>query len=233
MPPPAVPFDRLAALGPFFALHPAGSDRPEPAGVRRLLEDAPTLDAAIDLYAGRMATTRRDIAGSLLLQGWAGRLTSAFAGCAVLSAAVPDLSATNLTYSLPAGGPVDLGLVDGTLLDVAPGWRRLVDTHLDPLVAAVDDRCGAGQRRLWGNVAAALAGSLGSLARAGVAGLDELTALPWAQPPELAGLGQWLATEWGSRYARRTCCNLVRIPGFDLCADCVITWHPRLPRLDR
>ena len=224
VPPPTVPFDQLAALGPFFALLPPGEGH---TPVRRLLDGEATTDAAIDLYAERLTTNRRDIAGSLLVQGWAGRLTSVFAGCAVLEHRVPDLAAANLTYRFVPGMPVELGIIDPALMGTALGWRRLVDEHLEPLVMAVDDRCRAGRRRLWGNVAAAMAGSLGSLARA-AGDLAELTAQPWAQPAELADLGEWVPTEAGPSYARRTCCNLVRVPGYSLCSDCVIDWQPRL-----
>lgn len=222
MPPATIPFDRLAELGPFFALQP---HRPEWTGVRRLLEDHTHTDDAIDLYAARLGTGRRDIAGSLLVQGWAGRLTSVFAGCAVLVDGVPDLTAGNLRYRFVSGAPVELAAIDPALTDIEPGWRRLVDRHLDPLIEVVAGRCRAGRRTLWGNVASALAGSLQSLARADVAALDELSAKPWAQPAELADLGEWVPTDGGMRYARRTCCNIVRVPRYGLCGDCVIAWQ--------
>ncbi|MBA2414848.1 MAG: hypothetical protein H0V64_02930 [Geodermatophilaceae bacterium] len=221
MPPAAVPFAELSRLGAFFALRPA-QDEPGWTGVRRLLEDTTVTDEAIDLYAERLATGRRDIAGSLLVQGWAGRLTSVFAGCAEIAHGSPDLAAANLTYRFVEGAPAELSVFDPTLRDAALGWRRLVDYNLEPLIAAVDGQCRAGRRRLWGNVAAALAGSLGGLARAGVAGLPELTGRLWARPAELADLGEWVSTASGPLYSRRTCCNIVRIPGYSLCADCVI-----------
>ena len=225
VPASTVPFDDLAELGPFFALHPGR--QPGWTAVHQLLDDPRTTDAAIDLYAERLATSRRDIAGSLLVQGWAGRLTSVFAGCIALAERVPDLAAANLAYRFVEAAPVEIGITDPALGEPAAGWRRLIAHHLEPLIAAVDDRCRAGARRLWGNVAAAMAGSLGSLDRAGVAALDELVKSTWAQPAELADLGQWVPTPQGLRYARRTCCNIVRVPGYDLCADCVIDWAPR------
>ena len=223
-----VPFGTLAELGPFFDLRPAPSDEPGWTGVRRMLHDSTATDEAVDLYADRLSTSRRDIAGSLLVQGWAGRLTSVFAGSAVLVDGVPDLAADNLFYRFAENAPVEVAIAEVALQDVATGWRRLVDHHLEPLITAVDRRCRAGQRRLWGNVAAAMAGSLGSLARAGVADLGQLTVLPWAQPGELADLGEWVPTAAGLRYARRTCCNIVRVSGYALCSDCVIDWEPRL-----
>ncbi len=227
VPPSAVPFESLSALGPFFALDELRIEQSGWTGVRRLIGDPTATDEAIDLYAGRLGISRRDIAGSLLVQGWAGRLTSVLAGCQVLAHGVPDLAAANLAYRFVEGAPVELRITDPALDEVTVGWQRLIDLHLEPLIAAVDGRCRAGRRRLWGNVAAALAGSVGSLARAGVATLDELTCLPWTQPAELRDLGEWVTTPSGLRYARRTCCNLVRVPGYGLCSDCVIDREPR------
>ncbi len=201
-----VPFRELRDIGQFFSLSPTplatGRD------VTGLLEDP---SAAIDLYADRLSTARRDIAGSLFLQGWASRVGSIHLGCLALADGVPDLGPANLTYRLPDAGPVELALRDPGLHPAEGAWAALVDRHLGPLVEAVDEACGPGARRLWGNVASALAGALVMLRRKGVAAAVDL-------PAELADFGDWT----GTRYRRRTCCNLFRVDGYGLCGDCVI-----------
>lgn len=218
----------MEALGPFFALEPEADEDWTP--VQTLLDDPAATDAAIDRIAVRLDTHNRAVAGSLFVQGWAGRLTSIYAGAVVLESAVPDLAATNLHYRYACDAPVRLAIEDTRALDVEEGWRRVADDHLQPLIEAVHSRCRAGRRQLWGNVASAMAGSLASLARADVAALPDLAASPWSHPGELANLGWW-AQSW--QYARRTCCGLVRAPGAMICADCSIVWEPRRRAQDR
>lgn len=220
----------MEALGPFFALEEPPRDSAAWTPVQELLEDPAATDAAIDRIAVRLGTANRAVAGSLFVQGWAGRLTSIYAGGVVLESAVPDLAATNLHYRYAGDAPVRLAIEDPGTVDVEVGWRRVADDHLQPLIEAVHSRCRAGRRQLWGNVASAMAGSLATLARADLATLPDLAASPWAHPPELAKLGWW-APSW--RYARRTCCSLVRAPGGIICADCSIVWEPRRRAQDR
>jgi hypothetical protein len=226
---PFFAFDRLAALGGYFPLEPGvpTDDGHEWRPVRVLLDQPAALDAAIERVAVRLGTRERPIAASILLQGWAARLTSVYAGSVVLHAAVPDLAIERLHYHQPQTGPIGLALNTPVAVDPTTGWQRIVRDHLDPLIDAIRGRVRIARRLLWGNTASAFAGSLGSLARSGHAHLHDLVRQPWANPPELAGLGNWATTEGGLRFARTTCCGFERLPGRDRCGDCTLTWRTR------
>lgn len=207
--PTEVPFRALRRIGAFFAV-----DRDPLAGgtsAADLLTDPATVDAVVDRYAERLGTSRRDIAGSLFLQGWASRVVSIQLGCQALTGRSPDLDPANLSYRFPDVGPVELRIGNPHLTDPAADPTGLLDRHLGPLIVAVDERTGPGGRRLWGNVASAYAGALVMLGRQGFAGA---TALPEA----LVEYGDWT----DGRFRRRTCCNLFRVEGYGLCGDCVI-----------
>lgn len=220
-PPPATSFERLSAISAYFAL-----DAELPAGwqpVRALLDEPDVLDVVIGRVGARLGTDDRRIAASILFQGWAARLTSIYAGSIVLGAPVPDLGADRLRFHQPASGPVRLALATHVPLEPAAAWRRIADAHLEPLVDAIRARIRIGRRQLWGNVASALAGSLGTLDRTGHAPLSDTIDQPWANPGELTGLGSWTARDGGLGYVRTTCCEIERIPGRGRCGDCSLT----------
>jgi hypothetical protein len=232
---PQLPLAELARIGPYFALlKDSGGAGFDPVGA--LIADTPSaaarLGARIDDVSTRLGTTQRWIGASILFQGWAARLTSIYAGSAVLAGAVPDLSAARLRYQAPPSGPVHLLAEPLVAADLATGWRLLIDEHLEPLVRAIRRQVRIGQHLLRGNLASAFAGSLMVLARQGQGPLDELTGLAWARPAELARCGRWRATPDGLRYARRTCCGLTQLPGDRRCGDCALSWR-RAPGPDQ
>ena len=229
-----VPFRlaELTAVGPYFALRPAqeagdGDWQPVAAAVTAV----DRLAERIDLIAARLGGASRWIAASVFYQGWAARLTSIYTGSIVLGGAVPDLGMDRLRVSFPVSGPAELLAAQLVAVDIDTGWRRLTDDHLSPLAAAVRRQVRIGSQLLRGNLAAALAGSLSALARGGQAALPELVSRPWAQPPGLAGCGQWLAAADGPRYYRTTCCGLDQLPGGGRCGDCSLARpRPLVPR---
>jgi iron complex transport system ATP-binding protein len=197
--------------GPADGWHPAAS----------LLDDGGhLLGEATDSIAARLATPRRWIAASVLFQGWAARLTSIYAGCLTLDGAAPDLAASRVHYRVPATGPVDMTIDPVVTLDAGHAWQRLLDDHLHPLAGAFRAHARVGRRILEGNIASALGGSLGTLARTGHGSLADLVGQPWARPPELAAYGSWIAATEGPRFTRTTCCGYLRIPGGGRCGDC-------------
>ncbi len=223
----------LASIGPYFALQ-AGP--PDPAagwapvtgltkGTGPARPGGQRLGQLIDRTAGRLGTSHRWIAASVLYQGWAARLTSIYSGSVVLARGAPDLGAERLYYRTPRSGPVELLAWPLTMVSTDAGWRRLRDDHLGPLAAAVRGQVRIGEHLLLGNLASAMAGSLAALAGAGHGSLDALIAEGWAQPADLARYGRWLATPAGPRYARRTCCGYVRLPGGGRCGDCSLSWR--------
>jgi hypothetical protein len=231
----------LARIGPYFALQdralPDGGDEGggEAAGgagfepVTGLVADtgpaAARLGERIDAVAARLGTGHRWLAASILFQGWAARLTSIYAGSAVLADAVPDLAAARLRYRVPPAGPVELLAAPLVTADVDAGWRLLVDQHAELLASAIRRQVRIGQHLLRGNLASALAGSLSVLARAGHGPLDRLIGRSWAQPAELSRYGRWRATPGGVRYARTTCCGYTQLPGGGRCGDCALSWR--------
>jgi hypothetical protein len=230
---PALTLDltALAAAGPYFALDvgtaPAdGADGWRPAAA---LVGAPdVLRAWVDWGAERMHTSDRVIVASILYQGWAARVTSIFAGSVILAGVVPDLGAQSLSYRYPPeGGAIGMAVERLTLLPPDQAWHRLVSANLEPLGRALRTEVRIGCRLLWGNVASAFAGSLAALDRAGHGPLARLVAAPWAERPELAGLGDWAAVAGAApgagtalRFRRSTCCLFERLPGAGRCGDC-------------
>jgi hypothetical protein len=217
----------LARIGPYFVLHDGSDAGFEP--VTSLIADttqaAARLGERIGDVSARLGTAQRWIGASILFQGWAARLTSIYAGSAVLAGAVPDLSAARLHYRAPLSGPVDLAATPLVVTDPGAGWRLLAREHLDPLARAIRRQVRIGQHLLRGNLASALAGSLMVLARQGHGPLDELIGLAWAQPAELERYGRWRVTPAGPRYARTTCCGYLQLAGGRRCGDCALAWR--------
>jgi iron complex transport system ATP-binding protein len=222
---PGFQLGRLAAISSYFAVEAGPADAADgwyPVAI--LLdggaEGSRLLGQAIDSVGARMAAPRRWIAASILFQGWAARLTSIYAGCLVLDGAPPDLAASRMHFRPLTTGPVDMAVDPLIRLDADHGWRRLLDDHLHPLAEAMRAQVRVGRRILEGNIASALGGSLGTLARTGHGSLDDLISRPWAQPPDLAAYGGWAE---GPRFIRTTCCGYERVPGGGRCGDCSLT----------
>jgi hypothetical protein len=225
--------DQLTQMNPRFILPGTGQDTaPDWVPVTAVLDGTPRagelLDEALGSVARRLQTAEAWIAASILFQGWAARLTSLYAGSAALCAAVPDLDASRAWYRVGASGRVELTARELLPLDVSTGWDVLYVSHLTPVAEAVRQRVRIGRRYLASAVAAALAGSLAALARAGHEPLDLLIAQPWAQPPQVRPHGRWIAGSAGPRYARDTCCGFDRVPDGGRCQSCPL--NERKPR---
>src|SRR5260221_9609466 len=160
---PSIPVQQLAAIGPYFTLGATGADSRGWLPASSLVQDAEHLGQVIDEVAARLGTTQRWIAASIFYQGWAARLTSIYAGSAVLCGAVPDLRADLVRYRPRRSGPVDLSVVRLQPLSTDAGWRHLHDGHLAPLAAAVRARVRIGGYLLRGNAAPAPPGALRGL----------------------------------------------------------------------
>jgi hypothetical protein len=224
-PPPSLPVQELAAIGPYFALDVAGADNRgwRPAGA--LIKDADHLGQVIDHVASRLGTTQRWIAASVFYQGWAARLTSIYAGSAVACGAVPDLRADLVRYRPRQSGPVDLSVARLHPLSTDSGWRSLHDGHLAPLAAAIRGQVRIGGYLLLGNAASALAGALGVLADKRQESLGALIGQGWAQPADVVPCGSWVPGPDGPRYARATCCGYELLDRGSRCGDCSLTWR--------
>lgn len=223
---PPVPVADITRIGPYFAFssEPAAAT----AGWRTahaLAGDQDALGQVIDDVAARLGTTHRWIAASVFYQGWAARLTSVYAGSAILCGVVPDLRGDVVSYRLTSPGPVELSVAPLRALAPAAGWRSLRERHLDPLAAAIRRQVRIGGCLLAGNIGAALAGALSTIATQRRHQLDSLVRYNWAHPADLASSGRWLRMPDGPRYARRTCCGFEQLGHGGRCGDCSLNWH--------
>jgi hypothetical protein len=220
--------DQLSQMNPGFILPGGGMDdgpawMPVIAVLDGTARAGKLIDRAVTLVARRLQTPEAWIAASILFEGWAARLTSLYAGSIVLDTFVPDLSASRIRYRIGSSGRVELAAAEFVPVDAATGWRQLYDNHLDPVAQAIRHRVRIGRRYLDSAVAAALAGSLTTLARAGHGPLDAILSQPWAQPSHVRSHGRWTATPDGPRYARDTCCGFRRVPDGGCCRSCPLT----------
>ena len=237
-----------AGAGPYFTLEPWA----EGAGWRQaslLVSDPAALAGRVTharaVIAGRASIAPADVAervaASIVFLGLAARLVSPPLGAAVLSGVVPNLTLDNLWWRPADGGPVPLaaGPVTGRQIGGAPAGRQL-----DDAAALLSERCVQGMADpvagafqavfrlsplvLRGNIASALAGAAGMLARsfpdrAETAG--QLTARILALGP-LRGTGELVqpdASQPRRFLIRRSCCLYYRVPGGGTCGDCVLT----------
>jgi hypothetical protein len=225
---PASARDQLSQLNPGFILPGPGQHAgPGWVPVTDLLAGTQhagqLLDQALGLVARRLRTAESWIAASILFEGWAARLTSLYAGAIVVGTAVPDLSADLVQYRVGSSGRLELTTPQFVPVDTAAGWHQLYDNHLDPVAQALRRRVRIGRRFLDSSIAAALAGSLITLARAGYGPLDILITQPWAQPPQMRPHGRWVTALDGLQYARDTCCGYDRVPAGGRCRSCPLS----------
>jgi FhuF 2Fe-2S C-terminal domain len=247
-----------AGAGPYFALEPrpqGASWRAQGAGwrpARLLVTDPATLAdqvrdarAVIAARAGLApAEVTERVAASIVFLGLAARLVSPSLGAAVLGGVVPDLTLDNLWWRPVDGGPVPLavmgsGPVAGREIgDVSAGGQlddaaallseRCVQGLADPVAGAFRAAFRLSPLVLRGNIASALAGAAGVLARSfpdRAENAGQLTARILDLPP-LRGTGELVQPDASrpSRFlVRRSCCLYYRVPGGGTCGDCVLT----------
>ena len=209
------------------------------------LVDGPSLRQRVQAFGRSAGTDESAVAASLLLQAWAVSVTRAAIASLVGARRVPDLSASNTVLSVDRDGrPVEASLVTPRFAAVAgdedaasaPGvqlvsdeealfaWARtcLFDGHLGPLVEAIHDIAPVGRRLLWGNVAAATAGSFAVLSNQAPYFHDpdvllaDARRLLDAPGSPTGGLAELFAVphEGGTRLfvRRQTCCLRYRLP---------------------
>ncbi len=103
----------------------------------------------------------------------------------------------------------------------------VVETVLVPLVAAYAARFRLSKQLLRGNVASALNGAVAVLDASGLE--QRLAAAPIAaallRTTPLIGT----ARSTSPRFVRNSCCLWYRIPGAQLCGDCVLNAEPPAP----
>jgi hypothetical protein len=237
-----------AGAGPYFALEPwaegAGWEQAsllvsDPAALASLVTHARAVIAGRAGIAPAEVAER--VAASIVFLGLASRLVSPSLGAAVLGGVVPYLTLDNLWWRPVASGPMPLaaGPVTGREVGDAPTGRQLDDAAVllseccvqgmaGPVADAFRTLFRLSPLVLRGNIASALAGAAGMLARsvpdrAETAG--QLTARILALGP-LRGTGEFVqpdASQPQRFLVRRSCCLYYRVPGGGTCGDCVLT----------
>ncbi|MCZ2523164.1 (2Fe-2S)-binding protein [Streptomyces sp. HB2AG] len=224
--------DRLAALGPYFAVR--CGDRPDGDGFRPLAElYGDGLGPYVADVGRRMRTDQPRVAASTAQFGIASRLWSLALGSAALGGRVPDLSPHALWWRYPPSGSFELWLPGPRALPGAPAEAlraSVLESNLRVLDAALRERHGLSPQVLRGNTASALVGALRVLT-------DRAPDAPFRPAPlveellgtdPLSGSGTFVHEDGlGSYFARRSCCLYYRVPGGGICGDCVLRTRPR------
>jgi hypothetical protein len=173
----------------------------------------------VDATARRYRATDLRIGASLVHLGHATRLWSPVLACALGHGVVPDLKdlqraddGAQLRLPEPVGRPVDPPSADGL-------YRLVVKQHMKPLAAGL--RVKLAPALLAGNIASALVGACRAL----------LSARPDLRAPILemtdslldTGMlaGSGVITGPHLDFRRRSCCLFYRVPGRNVCGDCV------------
>ncbi|WP_037868571.1 (2Fe-2S)-binding protein [Streptomyces sp. SPB074] len=229
---PAELLDRLAPLGPYFAV--ATAPPPDAASYRPLaaLPGAPFEDWTA-LVGARLGTGAGRVAASTVHLGHVARLWSLALGPVALGGGVPDLGPDRLRFALSPEGAPRLWAPGPTARpaaeDPVPALLALLAAHLTPLHVHLRTRYGLSPRTLRGNTASALTGTVRVL-------LDRLPGAP-RDPGHLAARllragdlgdgGTYLyEPDLGVAYRRESCCLYYRTPRGTLCGDCVLHASP-------
>ncbi|XVV09750.1 (2Fe-2S)-binding protein [Actinoplanes sp. CA-131856] len=160
------------------------------------------------------------VVASVTFLGLASRLLSPVLGAAVVGGAVPVPDPGKLWWRPVVGGPVPFAQRGLSATDGEGREGALSLELIEPVLDVFRRRFVLSRHVLWGNVASALGGAAGMIARgepayAGKAGAVVAATLGL---PQLQGMAGWD----GRRLRRRNCCLYYRIPGGGTCGDCVL-----------
>jgi hypothetical protein len=236
----------LAALGPYFA---AETHRPDSAStapwrpMSELAEDPAVLTdrvhAARTLLAANggqdVEAVELRVAASVVHLGLMARVASPLLALAVLHGRTSPVTLRDLRWQPTPGSTFPLSIADTALAD----WPDTADRTPEVLAhalgtglieKAVTELCdvfhpfGVSPRVLWGNVASALNGACGILARARPDHAPRIQATLSALLQQSVLADTW-QTSLDDRFQRRSCCLIYRAaPGRAgaLCGDCVL-----------
>src|SRR5581483_11098504 len=136
----------------------------------RLLDDPGVLAAAVRAFGAAAGAPEPAVAASLFVQAWAVCVSRPVLAPLVAGRRVPDAAAANTVLVFDGGHrPVGaaaitprFAAVDG---DALSAWARtrMFDGHLAGVVGVLREVAPVGERLLWGNVAAAVAGGFAGL----------------------------------------------------------------------
>lgn len=228
----------------------------------RLLDDPGVLAAAVRAFGAAAGAPEPAVAASLFVQAWAVCVSRPVLAPLVAGRRVPDAAAANTVLVFDGGHrPVGaaaitprFAAVAGDVLAAGDPWAELVedddalfawararmfDGHLAGVVGVLREVAPVGERLLWGNVAAAVAGGFAGLSfrpdAAAAIGADRLRAdaarlldRPGSPTEGLASL--FPVTQAGVTrlfVRRRTCCLRYRLPDAPpTCLSCRLLPEP-------
>ncbi len=254
---PAAASEQLAALVPFFTAdsHEPGSAPTAPWRTMGELADDPSV-LADRVHAARallaagggqdVEAVELRVAASVIHLGLVARTASPLLALAVLHGRTSPVTLPDLRWQPTPGSTFPLSIADTALADclkksdnTPEALARTLSTNL--IDHAVTELCdafrpfGVSPRVLWGNVASALNGACGILARARPDHAPRINAVFSAllRQPALADTWQ---ISLDDRFQRRSCCLIYRAaPGRAgaLCGDCVLLGRPAPARGSR
>ncbi|MEV6347454.1 (2Fe-2S)-binding protein [Actinoplanes sp. NPDC051851] len=227
--------DALERFGPYFVWEPYDGD-PSWRPLTDLLDPvvvAERVEHSRSVLAGMSGLTRDEIGerpvASITFLGLASRLLSPLLGALVTGGALPPVTVERLWWRPVPGGPLPMAYAESGLDLCAE--LPIVDL-VGPILTVFQERYRLSPQVLWGNVASALGGASGMIARAApehaarAAGIVDaaLHAGPLRGMADLTrpdpGREQWVLR-------RRNCCLYYRIPGGGTCGDCVLNQRSR------
>lgn len=227
-----------AQFGPFFSWEPWSRD----AGWLpwTALSDgdvvAERVSIARDTLIGMFGLPGDDVplrvVASVTFLGYASRVVSPLLGAAVAGGDLPTPDPAKIWWRPQPGGPLpiaygstqarpctqhDVTALAEALAEVAVGGL------LAPVLEAFRERFTLSPKVLWGNVASALGGAVGMIARAGTPDQAERAAATVEAMLTIGPLTGMATLVRPSRsLVRHNCCLYYRIPGGGTCGDCVL-----------
>jgi iron complex transport system ATP-binding protein len=230
----AVPLETITAalaetsrINPYFAIGTGPVDNGW-SPVRQLYTDPELLDGIVARVQARLGAAEPRVAASIFFLGYAARLWSIGIGAVAGHQLLPALGADELLFG-EFGGQIALHVVRPVAWRGADLAARLadavLDTHLAPLAAALQQLTGISPELLRGNAASALLGAAREHDRYRAA---DSNGPAWQLAHSLCGDERLFNTIcFGDiDYRRTTCCLYYRTPGGGLCGDCVFTQMP-------
>ncbi len=232
--------DELAALGPFFAVetHEPGADPAPPWRPLAELAEPAGLQSRIDTIRGALAARSGDpadgielrVAASVTQLGLVARVVAPALAAQTVRQPL-DLRLGGLWWQDTLGGPLPLSVPEPAVgptgcpagEPLGPPMASLFGEVITPITAATTALAPVSDRVLWGNVASAVNGAAGQLARA----RPDLAAAAWAAAAAFFRDPR-LSTEPGPpgrSFRRSSCCLIYRLaPGKNgpVCGDCVL-----------
>ena len=217
----------IAQINAYFAIGTGPVDNSW-RSVHQLYTDRDLLGGIVERVQARLGAAEPRVAASIFFLGFATRLWSIGIGVAAGHTLLPGLGADELLFR-EFGGQIALHIARPI------AWRgadlaakladEILDTHLTPLSAALQQLTGISPELLRGNAASALLGAAQEHDRRRAA---DSPGLAWQLARSLCADERLVNTIRFGRHdhCRTSCCLYYRTPNGGLCGDCVFTQIP-------